>query len=84
MTKHNFTVEDLTDDEMSSVSSNLEIVNDKLVLGWQKHGDTIPVEYRTALSSLYIIALRYEGIIDTLIVEIDNLKRPWWKKLFLK
>ena len=79
---NDFPVSDLTDNEMNSIHRLLESVNDLMVQA--RNSSALPYEYKEVLASLYLIGIRTEGVLDTLIAELDYLRRPWYKKLFRK
>lgn len=82
MAKYNFDTYDLTYDSMYALERQLEIA-DKL-LESQRYNPRLDTEYKELLSTLVLSLIKAEDVLDTLIAEVDHIKKPWYKKLFRK
>lgn len=81
MAKYNFDTYDLTQDSMEALERQIKHVD--ALMRQEKDNPRLDTEYKEVLSTLMLSLVKVEDVLDTIIHEIDYIKTPWYKKLFL-
>ena len=81
MTKYTFDTYELTEDSMEALHRQIAHVD--TLMRQEKDNPRLDTEYKEVLSTLCLSLIKIEDVLDTIIHEVDYIKTPWYKKLFL-